>query len=176
MGTRTDGVHTLDDLRQRCNVDEDDGCWRWRMERVDGSARVHMLVDGKRTKMSGRRAALILAGKRIPAGHEAYARPACPHTDCVNPEHCRSGTRGDVRRFLASRGRWSLPHCYAHLLPHAAAMRKLDDAQRLEVAQSSESAKVLAARYGCSTDLINKVRSGERRAAPASSVFAWRPA
>jgi hypothetical protein len=176
VGIRTDGIRCVDDLRQRSIVDKSCGCWRWRQQCVDGSARIYLVAGGKRQKVSGRRAALILSGHVIPEGHEAFARECCRYDDCVNPAHARSGTRRESRQYQASRGTFSAPHCYAHLHKFSAARRKLTPEQRVEVAVSREPAKQIAARLGVSPDLVWKLRLRKSKPRVVRSVFEWRPA
>ena len=96
-GTYLGGIRNLDDLRLRCVVDEDTGCWHWRLSKCDGVPKVHVTHPALPRPghiMRGRRAALLLArGRDLPAGHVAYARLTCQSADCVNPSHCQSGDR-----------------------------------------------------------------------------------
>lgn len=173
-GKRQGGIYAIEDLRLRSHVEPECGCWRWRM-RVNpaGTACVTFILDGKKRDMNGRRAALILAGIKPRPGQEAIALAHCPYADCVNWEHSQFGSRKQRNKALAARGVWSDPSNYAALAAYARAKRKLDDAQRLEVACSSEPGRTWAERLGVSESLVSSIRRGDRRT-PANSVFAWR--
>lgn len=173
-GQRLGGVYELEDLRLRSRIEPECGCWRWGLRlNPAGSASVSIVLEGKKRDMNGRRAALILAGFTPKPGQDAIQLPLCPHTDCVNFEHSRFGSRKERNQALAARGVWSDPSNYAAIAAHARSIRKLDPEQRLEVACSSETGKAWAQRLGVSESLISAIRRGERKT-PVSSVFEWR--
>lgn len=102
-------INTLADLMGYCTVNEA-GCWIWKggysqqgYVPVAHIGRLFMpeLSKSQRT-FSAYRAAWLLAGKRIPAGHVVY-RHVCLEHKCVNPAHCKTGTKGDMHaRYSAS--------------------------------------------------------------------------
>ncbi len=107
MKRRNDGVKTLDDIRDRCFVD-DNGCWVWKFATDDGCPKVHIgrdVIPGvKPAVYTARRVAWMLAGKRKPTGYVVYV--ACPEAMCVNPDHLKLGTVGEqVRASMARDGR-----------------------------------------------------------------------
>lgn len=170
------GIRSVDDLKERCRVDEDTGCWHWLLWCWDSGLPGVWLVQGdKRGKVSGRRAALILAGKCVRRGDKAFATPNCFSIDCVNPAHCRLGSMRDVMQLASERGKFDDPRCCAHLVLHAKAHARLSEEQRLDAALSTETARQAAERLGVSERTIAHIR-GARPRLPASSVFSWRPA
>lgn len=176
-GQRLGGIYELEDLRIRCHIDADCGCWRWRLRlNRAGAAECCLMLDGKKLDITGRRAALLLAGvKPKPDQPEAMPKPNCPHIDCVNPAHSQWGNRSERQKGLADRGRWGEPSHYAAIVASARARRKLDEQHRMAVACSNEPGSVIAARLGVSESLISSIRRGHTLRSAARSVFDWRP-
>lgn len=109
---RKDGVRTLEDIRQRCRIDEMTGCWVWggATVRQNGGAPTTRVwlpqIDGsKQTVMTAHRAAAVLAGMPVAKGLTVWAKPGCERL-CCNPGHLKIGERGEMMRSLASDGRW----------------------------------------------------------------------
>ena len=180
-GTDLGGIRTLEDLRIRCYVSEETGCWHCRMAMCDGAPRLHLVrLDGKHVTMRGRRAALYLRdGEMLPAGHIAFARASCHANDCVNPDHTRSGSKKQWGAEIARRGKWKgLPAKVAANERTNRRRRALTDEQAERVRKCELPATVLAEEFGVSASLVRGVRTGARymrRSAPPASVFAWRP-
>ena len=109
---RQDGVRTLLDLRERCVIDQETGCWLWRgaMSRGRGqpTSRVWLPSDAKAegagTVMVAARAAWILAGKPLQAGQVVW-RSQCTRSDCINPHHGAAGTRPEMHAAFVADGR-----------------------------------------------------------------------
>lgn len=107
-GTDLGGIRTLQDLKDRCIVDEVTECWHWTMSVFAGSPRIHMWTPdtGKRISARGRRAALYLQrGQDLPPKNVAFARTCCTNPLCVNPDHARSGTKVQWGAYLSKSGR-----------------------------------------------------------------------
>lgn len=110
---RTDGVRALEDLRQRCRVDDLTGCWHWALAvATQGGCIVPMVHvstgalgnDRKSNTMPAARAAWLLSGRRLPAGHVVW-RQVCTADRCINPAHCLAGTRSEMHAAVAATGR-----------------------------------------------------------------------
>lgn len=109
---RQDAVRTLADLQGRCTVDDETGCWNWggAFSNADSYSptpvtSIFLSLDAKRTTpLPAARAAWILAGKRLNVGYVVW-RSHCTNAACVNPEHCRSGTRRQMMDQLKASGR-----------------------------------------------------------------------
>lgn len=111
---RHDGVRTLADIKARCVIDADTGCWHWRSamsrsltRKVSPSPRVWLpdgLGDGRPAIATAAKAAWMLAGRELPGGHVVW-RSVCARSDCVNPEHGAAGTRQAMHRAIADSGR-----------------------------------------------------------------------
>ena len=180
-GAYLGGVRTLSDIKARCVVCEETGCWVWRLSAAGGSARVNMPFAGSPPRpYLGRRAALMLrSGKRLPKGHVASARPECPNKLCCNPDHCIALSRQEYGRRLAESGRWK------GLLTKVMANRKTaqmrakltpEQISQIRAAGRDVDAQALADQYGISAGHVMRVMRGEvwRSALlPTASVFAF---
>lgn len=98
-------IRTLDDLKARCEVDEQTGCWVWTGSRdANGHPKPYIInpSNGQGAQMSGARALLLLTGQPVVDGH-AYVRVAtCTNEACVSPEHrTRLESRGEAMRLQA---------------------------------------------------------------------------
>ena len=183
-GTHLHGIRTLDDLRQRCVIDTDTGCWHWRLALSQGAPRVHLAhpcLGPGRHVMRGRRAALLLArGRDLPAGHVAYARLCCASDDCVNPAHCQSGSRDAHGRWLHDSGRVKnlITKVRASRAAWAKRGRKITPELRERILASTESTYALARDIGVSQFAVWAVRKGHAHKPhlAQASVFTWRPA
>jgi hypothetical protein len=181
-GTRLGGIDSVEALKKRCIVDDDTGCWHWCMAFTEGAPKVHYWhpVTGERCVGKGRRVALILArGKDLPPKNLAWQRMCCASSDCVNPDHARSGSKAEWGRWLSSTGR------VKNLPAKCAASRKAWDKRGRTITpemvtlirHSDKSNMELAAELGCSSFAIWCVRMNKCHTAGMrnSSVFAWMP-
>jgi len=106
------GVYDIDDLKERCEVDEDTGCWIWRLalscNKDSGDAcepRVFMpagVMQARRTIMSGPRASWLLSGRKIKAGQLVWR--TCMNNACLAPDHLQAGTKKQWGRWVAKLG------------------------------------------------------------------------
>lgn len=106
------GVRTLQDLKDRCRVDTETGCWLWSMATMTSGSSivpvVHLPRDGgdrsKHTTTPAAREAWKLAGKPLERGQVVW-RHVCSVGLCINPAHCRAGTRTEMLAGVAATGR-----------------------------------------------------------------------
>ena len=172
------GVKTIDDLRGRCYVDEDLGCWHWRMAAFNGSPRVRVNFNGKSQMMAGRKAAYILAyEKDIPKGHRVYRAAHCHSKDCLNPEHVRAGSPQQEGSVVSKTGRnkGNLGRIIANQR-NSRARAKLTLEQVREIRASDETQRVKAERYGVHEKTIHLIETGKRwreTILPTADVFSW---
>jgi hypothetical protein len=170
------GIHTVEDLKERCDVDEFNDCWHYKGATFNGAPVVNIYHEGKRRALRGRRAALILAGVKIKPGYEAYARECCKSDDCVNPDHSKQGSRAESRKALAKSGRLKgQPKTIAARKKTAEANRKLTQEQVQEIKSSPESNVEISNRMGIHRRTIWSIRNGYSWKDHAYSVFNWRP-
>ena len=175
-GTRY-GIRSLDDLRDRCRVDADTGCWNWSMAISENAPRVWAWNPdtGRCQAMRGTTAAWRIAGKPIPPKCIVYR--TCSSIPCCNPEHMRCGTKVEAGAFFAASGRLKGD-------PVARANRgrvgrehrgKLTRSDRAMIDESSETNVALAAVIGVAHTTVSAYRRGKtwRPLLPTASVFEW---
>lgn len=178
-GTYLGGVWSVEDLRKRCRIDDETGCWHWSLRIADGAPMVKVCINGIRRPLRGRAAAIALSrGAYLPAGHLAWARAQCKSSDCVNPAHAKSGTKKQWGADLAASG--CLKGLPQKVLAGRAAgrgRRALTPEQVALVKASDKTHVALAAELRVSKSLVADVRLGKRyvddRPLPGASVFAW---
>jgi hypothetical protein len=177
-GAYLGGIRTIEDLRERCFCDPTSNCWHWRLCITQGAPKIHYRrpEDDSRTQSRGRRAALHLArGHDLRRGHVAYG--VCNSFDCVNPGHCRSGTKTQAGAQLIKTGKLkgNISVSIASLKRWDKHGRKIDAAMAAEIRGSDESIRKLSDRLGVSTCAVRLCRNGETHRGPVS-VFGWRKA
>lgn len=184
---RQDGVRTLEDIRSRCVIDDETGCWLWRgamsMKRHgQGQPRVWLPgVDGGVIETAAR-AAWLLSGRRIANGHVVW-RSLCTDSKCINPEHGKSGTRTQMHAAFVADGRMRGD-------PIRAAINAKNRESQLvpvETVRQAEAMfaagvmqKTVRAELGICAGVAARIRKGlhpncasAQRVVPAASVFAW---
>jgi len=170
-GRRTDGIHTPEDLKARCWVDDDTGCWHWRGA-LDANAIPSMWLPvlGRRSSL-GVAACLFATGAAPLPGQMWHC--TCTTRYCANPEHRTCGNRSS--QMLAARMTRN-PLQRARISAGKRANGKLTDVQRAEIAGSGEILRVLAERYGISISQAHKLRTQtQTQPAQGASIFSWRP-
>jgi hypothetical protein len=175
-GAYLGGIRTVEDLRQRCRVDEDTGCWHWGLAMVQGHPKVHFVMDGVRTSTRGRRASLLLAGKVILKGHVVFPVRKCHADDCMNPDHARSGSRANHGQYLKASGRAKTPAKQAAARMVSKTFRATINEEKAQaIRESTKSTYELAREYGIAQSAIWSIKAGRawKPCVPASSVFAW---
>lgn len=110
------GVRTLEDIKQRCVIDDETGCWLWRGAMSSRGSRRNgvptlrvWMPDGlpgseRPTLATAARAAWLLSGREIQAGHVVWRRN-CACSECVNPEHGAASARSTMHSAIAASGR-----------------------------------------------------------------------
>ena len=106
------GVKNLSDLRSRCRIDAFTECWNWglciSLPRCTMTPVIHIaagiLGNNKSRTMPAARAAWQLAGNSVMKDQVVY-RYNCKAQLCINPEHCRVGTRFEMGKDIAATGR-----------------------------------------------------------------------
>lgn len=167
QGTYLGGIRSLDDLKKRCIVDELSGCWLWRLSTTQGFPNVHIPhpVTGERTKMKGRRAALILkTGKMLPSGWFAIRKPSCESPICCNPDHSFAGDGKAYGQSIREQEIFknSPKRIAANRKIASQKTRKLTNQQASEIRQDDRSTIAIAAEYGVSKTTVNDIKRGLR--------------
>ncbi|QRF55324.1 hypothetical protein [Variovorax paradoxus] len=179
-GTRLDGIASLEDLRQRCVVDEDAGCWHLRTARgraLPQDQRHVIWVHGI-GHVTATRAAWLLAhpARQLRNGWVCYR--SCDSYDCVAPQHIVSGTRKAWGMHMARSGK-------AVTTAKAQANRqgrrstwKLTAELKRWLLESPQTGIDAAHALGITQGRANAIRAQERielSARPARSVFDLAP-
>jgi len=176
-GAYLGGIRSVEDLRLRCRIDSDTGCWHWSLSITQGSPKVHFVLDGMRMAARGRRAAVLLSGRPIPKDHIAFAAKHCKSDDCVNPEHAVCSNVANHRTRLKILGLCKSPAKTAAALRTARTkLSKLSLEKAREIRASDETYVALGKRYGVAPSCIGSVKRGEawKETMSAASVFTWR--
>lgn len=178
VGTYLGGIRTLEDLRARCVIDDDTGCWNWTMAlAAGGQPHVHYLcpVSGRKRTGKGRRVALLLAGVDIKPTDVAFARACCTSDTCCNPDHARSGTKKQWGHALSLSGKVKgLPaKCAGARRAWDTRGRRITPEMAAEIRAGAAPVRELAARYGLSQYAVWSCRTNRthRPGMAGSSVF-----
>ena len=179
-GTYLGGVRTLEDLRGRCRIDDETGCWMWAGGASGKQPRVWCFdpTAGKFKSIPAARAAWILGGDSPVAGRVVY-HARCTNWLCVNPAHLAVGTKAEEGAHLRKHG--TLRGDPARSAANAASVRrhrsKLTPELVREIRASTEKGVSIASRLGIAHGIVSNVRLGKiwRDGAPGASVFSWRP-
>jgi hypothetical protein len=182
---RSSAILTLDDLKARCEVDQDCGCWRWLgYADDDGVPRVSYTdpVDKRRKSDRGRRAALNLArGRALPGKYLVWAKVKCDVSECLNPEHSMSGNAVQRGSYMRRHG---LTEVFrkntTHLKQYAESRRIISPEMAVSLVQrmdAGETAEDIARELNVAISTVRGIRRGERscdvavRIAPNASIF-----
>jgi len=167
---------TLDDIKDRCRIDEDTGCWIWTGAKSGGWPRIwapdHTLHAGELRTQTGRRAAWhIKTGKPIPSGWRVFG--TCTQRDCCNPAHMVCEPTAKQGAKVAASGR--LKGRIARITANRSTGRRrshIDAEARKSIRDSNERRDVLAARHQCSPQTISRIRAGKDLAfQPVGGMF-----
>lgn len=167
----------LEDVRQRCFINEETGCWEWRGALSDGKwPRIHApnlsIEGGKFMVQTGRRAVWQLStGKAIPKGYRVYG--TCQCNLCLNPGHMKCGTTAELGRLSQRMGR------FKNSPRRIAANRKIGRERSVftpeilaELQLTTETSTAIAKRMGVAVQTISKARNGRVRSFHSANPFA----
>lgn len=161
------GNRTLEDIRQRCVIDEITGCWEWRgtYRGKKPTARLSLHVEHREAgrNMTAMRAARILAGKVTAPGQNVY-HAYCSNLNCVNPDHTAAGSAGKRNRAAAARGAHSdsarlvqLAKFRQQIMLPADLVRSVADAIHVE----GLTCKQAAEKFGVRFEMAKIIRRGQ---------------
>lgn len=168
-GIRTDGLRTVQDLMDRCRVDDETGCWIWSYGRDPNGRPTTWLPEQGRRVSLGVAIGFLKTGLAPEKGVVWHC--ICTTTNCANPKHRRAGNRSS--QMLAAKLTRS-PLAKAYIAATKRRTSKLSDESAAAIRASDEILKVLAERYGVSISMCSLIRRQVRRrplAAAGSSVF-----
>jgi hypothetical protein len=191
-GAYCGGVRTLEDLRIRCVIDAETGCWLWRgaysqdrSRHGQPTTRVWLPVvppGGARTSTAPR-AAWLMAGKPLPPKGVVW-RHLCRNPECINPQHGKGGTRQEMYAAFVADGRMRGD-------PRRAAVNAINRQSQLvppekvrkaeEMFAAGALQKDVRAALGLSPTSAARIRKGlhpnsssKQHVVANASVFAWR--
>lgn len=182
LGLKQDkhGVRTLDDIRARCDVDDETGCWKWKLA-CSSSARAGSRLPVAWSAEQGRivsvlRLAYELGGKTLHPKWTVWRTCECDL--CVNPDHLMGGTK---RMWGSWKVRTSRPESLNQVALRIVSRRARSDKKLTEkdaayIRASDKTGKELAEQFGVSSTSISRVRMMRTWVpqVPGSSVFNWR--
>jgi hypothetical protein len=154
------GIRTIEDVRQRCYVNPETGCWHWRGSMKYGLPQAS--IGGNCVSV---RRWVYAQGSPI-VRKRTMIVPKCGHRDCVSPS-CAVGKEG------VNFSRWLVDQGYLHTPAHRQAIReasrssriaKLNPAKAVEIAKrvlAGEDRDRIAGEFGITRNHVNKVARGE---------------
>jgi hypothetical protein len=189
---RQDGIKTLADIKGRCVIDSETGCWLWRGAmstdgRRKGQPTSRVWIPQSQHTPGGTttapRAAWMLSGREL-SPEQIVWRHVCGNAACINPAHGKAGTRQDMFADLVACGRLRGD-------PRRAAINARNRASQLVSVERVRQAEALFAGGWLQKDIVKLMRIGNDTAAkirrglhpncakapstvPVASVFGWR--
>lgn len=183
-GAHLGSARTLEDLRLRCVIDDQedpDCCWSFRQ--ADGrrfpQGRVpRVWLYGGTDAITAARAAWLLShpGQELRNGWRVYR--TCSSPDCINPRHLRAGTCAQMGKVWVKTGKMKTPAKQRAARTVPKPLQKLTPELKVWLAESEQSHASAAHAVGVCTSRVAAVREAMRNAMrlrPGSSVFSWRP-
>lgn len=164
---RGHGIYTLDDIRARCRVDDETGCWVWGLwSRTGDTPRVSLppgVIAGcdQRTMSVPRAAWMMHTGKPLQDGGLVWR--TCSTPTCCNPAHMLSGTRAQEGEWRRRTGVWRGDPRRAVVNLTTAKAQALPPELVHAVAQSiaaGEPRASVAARTGLNESTISRIANG----------------
>lgn len=175
-------IRSLEDLRSRCVINDETGCWVFRSGEKYGAPRAYFTHPGTGDKLvwTATKVAWIMAGNPEPAKGVKVYRYQCMAECCVNPDHLRAGTSKQIGACITRHGKHiGRPERIAVNTRNARKRSSLTPEIVREIRASNEGNTELGRRMGIPHNIVSQVRHGrswQDVAAPNSSVFSWRPA
>lgn len=173
------GLTTVEDVKQRCIVDDFTGCWHWKGgARSDPKGRripQLWVFDTLRKEfrcMSGPLAILELEGTRTPEMQRGWR--VCLCSDCLNPAHILGGTVKEWGNWLRNHGYWKGQPARIAAGRKNARARSDVTPEIIELAKAAPTGRAAAAALGITESHASKIRLGRIWAdgtAPGASVF-----
>ena len=178
LGQCLGGIKTLEDIRIRCSVDEDEGCLVWpgamSGREAESSELPTAFYNGSYRSLV--RVVWELSNKPLDLGQIVWRTCCNKDKRCLEPTHMMCGTRKEHGAWVKATGvRKGL---ITHLTANRAigrARRKLTEQDVVHIQVSDESVEALAKKYGMTTHSIYRVRR-QQQLVKNASVFNWRPA
>jgi hypothetical protein len=170
-GNEQRGIRSMDDLRERCDVDPVTRCWIWR-GCVDetGYPRIPAFdpAAGEKRSMAGARAAWCIAHGEAPLpGYYVYR--SCGNRRCLNPVHLRQvRDRKEAGRLIAARGSQKGLRSYEATIAAASkgwvkqgiTVTSPEIVRAIRAAPPDVTGRALARMHGVSEQRVSAIRNG----------------
>lgn len=153
------GIRTLEDLRDRCRVDESTGCWIWSgamSKNASGKTPVTWYPPLART-VTVIRAVWHLRGVEMSPREVGWV--SCFQEGCCSPDHGRYGTRVQLGAAISANGHRKGASAY-RIGARKPRRTHLPHHKRAAVLSSTESGTVLAGRLEISESAVSRLRRG----------------
>lgn len=126
------------------------GCWLW-LKSLTGNGYPSAYMNGRNEK--GHRVSWVAFNKKpIPTGY--YICHKCDNRACVNPDHLFLGTPQENNDDMMRKNRFVAPGTKGSRHGRA----KITEETVVEILRSPESGRVLAEKFGVSTNIISRIR------------------
>ncbi len=164
------GIRAIEDLRDRCWVDDITGCWHWKGGQPGRAPCLRLPdLDGRTTSIGA--AICYLSTGSLPKRGQVW-HVKCGSRFCANPEHRKCGTR---RTQMLAAKYVPTPLTIAKISATKRQASGLTDEIVAGIREAEGPLSEIAARFGVSISHASRIRRLEQRrpvAAPGSSVFA----
>jgi hypothetical protein len=132
LGQWLGGIRNLQDMKNRCRIDDETNCWHWLGGKTGGKyPKVCMKFNGKERAFTGVKTVMLLMGKEVGEGLTVY-HYKCNSLDCLNPAHLRIGTHKEKWAHIKEMG-------YLRGDPARAAVNKAIAMKRCKVAEKNSA-------------------------------------
>jgi hypothetical protein len=174
-GAHMGGIRTVSDVKDRCIIDSETGCWLWAGATASAKGRI---IPVAWFASEGR----VVTVPRMAYAMKNKAKPGpmvwriCRNDRCCNPTHMQSGTRKEWGAWLAGEGFLKNDPQRSAINTRIRRSRK-DNALSEELAawarESEQSGVEAAHALGVSPTTVSRVRMGRvwREAVAVSSIF-----
>lgn len=167
------GIYALEDIRQRCRIDDVTGCWIWGL--ACGTSRASRtltprvsipagVLSSTHRTVSVARLAWLMSGNTLGPGHVVWR--CCGNDLCVRPRHLRAGTKSEEGAWMRASGhRRGDPHRAAvNLRNSALQMLSLETVREIETRLAAGELQAdVAASMGVNKATVCKINRGKHR-------------
>lgn len=169
------GIRALEDVRQRCVIDDVTGCWLWVGAMAGGTHPTAMWPADGRTR-TVRHIVQTLSRREPQPGENVFAREGCSMR-CVCPAHLTTMLRKDWGAKVTESGALrDQPKRVAANRARAREVAHLTADQVAEIRASAEPIVDIARRLGVTPNVVGDARRGRtwrETTVAAASVFSW---
>jgi len=152
------GIHALDDLRDRCRVDDITGCWTWAGATTQSGSPSMWIPALDRVGSLGTLLSILTTGERPRKG--ACWMPMCGNRLCTrpHPEHRALGTPSALQKL----NRPTLPPLHRARVARARLRWSKHYSPELadEIRNGTETLRSISDRIGLNPTMVSRIRRG----------------